>query len=65
MKNKTNAILSYYTSQSLCVTFDFLSYTHKVSNKGINANFVFPYSYSFLHYLHLKMLVNVKLEVSL
>ena len=31
------------------------SQTHKVGNNGINANFVFPHSYSFLHYLYLKV----------
>ena len=36
---------------------------HKVGNNGINANVVFPYSCNFLHYLDLKMLVNVKLDV--
>ena len=35
------------------------SRTHKVGNSGINANFVFPYMCSFIHYLYLKMLVNV------
>ena len=41
------------------------SQAHKVGNNGINANFVFPYIYicSFLHYLDLKMLVNVKLDL--
>ena len=38
--------------------------THKVGNKGINANFVFPFFCSFLHYLDPKMLANVKLDVS-
>ena len=37
---------------------------HKVGNDGINVNFVFPYICSFLHYLGLKMLVNVKLDVN-
>ena len=38
---------------------------HKVSNNDINANFTVPYIIcSFLHYLDLKMLVNVKLDVS-
>ena len=41
------------------------SHTHKVGNNGINANFVLPHSCSFLHYLYLKMLVSVKLDVSL
>ena len=36
------------------------SQTHKVGNNGINANFVFQHSCSFLHYLYLKILVNVK-----
>ena len=34
----------------------------QVGNSGINANFVFSYIYSFLHYFDLKILVNVKLE---
>ena len=38
--------------------------THKVGNDGINASFVFKYICSFLHYLDLKMLVNMKLDVS-
>ena len=38
--------------------------THKVGNNGINANFVFKYICSFLHYLDLKVLVNMKLDVS-
>ena len=40
------------------------SQTYKVGNNDINANFVFPYICSFLHYLDLKMLVNVILDVS-
>ena len=32
-------------------------------NNGINTNFVFPYNCSFLHYLDLYILVNVKLDV--
>ena len=32
------------------------SQTHKVDNNGINANFLFPYICSFLHYLDLKKL---------
>ena len=39
------------------------SQTHKVGI-NINANFVFPYICSFLHYLYLKMLVNVKSDIS-
>ena len=38
--------------------------THKFDNNGINANFVFPYICSFLHYFDLNMLVNNKLDVS-
>ena len=38
------------------------SQTHKVDNNGNNGNFVFPYICSFLRYLDLKMLVNVKLD---
>ena len=45
-------------------SYSTFSYTHKVSNDGINFNFVFPYICSFLHYLYLEMLVNVKLDVS-
>ena len=37
------------------------SQTYKVGNNGINFNFVFPYICSFIYYLYLKMLVNVKL----
>ena len=44
-----------------CSTF---SRAHKVGNIGINANFLFPYICGFLHYLYLKILVNVKLDVS-
>ena len=40
------------------------SHTHKVGNNDINANFVLSYICSFLHYLYLKMLVKVKLDVS-
>ena len=40
------------------------SQTHKVGKNGINANFAFPYVYTFLHYLHFMMLVIVKLHVS-
>ena len=40
------------------------SYTHKVGNNDIYVNLILPQSCSFLHYLHLKMLVNVKLDVS-
>ena len=40
------------------------SQTNKVGNNGINANFLFPYISSFLHYLDLKVLVNVKSAVS-
>ena len=39
------------------------SHTHKVGNNGINVNFVFPHSCNFLHYLYLKMLVNMKSDV--
>ena len=38
------------------------SHIQKVGNNGIVANFVFPYSCSFLYYLYFKMLVNVKLD---
>ena len=31
---------------------------------GINANFVFLYISTFIHYLYLKMLANVKIDVS-
>ena len=37
---------------------------HKHTKLAINANFVFPYICSFLHYLCLKMLVNEKLDIS-
>ena len=40
------------------------SQRHKVGNNGINANFVFPHICSFLHYLHLKMLVTADLDVN-
>ena len=40
------------------------SQTHKAGNNGINGNFVFPHTRSFLHYLHLKMLVTADLDVS-
>ena len=40
------------------------SQTYKVDNNGINANFVFPYICSFLHYLHHEMSANVKLEIN-
>ena len=53
-----NVYVSRYLDNS---TF---SHTHKVGYNGINANFVFPHTCSFLHYLYLKMLVNVKLDVS-
>ena len=36
----------------------------QIGNNGIDANFLFPYICSFLHYLHLLMLVNVKLDTS-
>ena len=39
------------------------SQIHKVGNNGINANFVFPYICSFLHFLDLRMLVKLKLDV--
>ena len=50
--------------QMLYVDYIYSSFsqTHKVGNNGINANFVSPYFCSFLHYLYLKMLINVKLE---
>ena len=35
-----------------------------VGNNGINANFVFLYISTFIHYLYLKMLTNVKIDVS-
>ena len=38
--------------------------THKVYSNAFNASFVFPYIYSLLHYLDLRMLVNVKLDVN-
>ena len=41
------------------------SQTHKLGNNYINANFVFAYICSFLHYLHPKMLVKGKLDVTL
>ena len=34
----------------------------RVGINGINANFAFPYIYSFLRYLDLRMLVNVKVD---
>ena len=37
---------------------------HNDGNNGIIAKFVFPYICSFPHYLYLKMLANVKLDVS-
>ena len=40
-------------------------HTHIVGNNGINANFVLPYTCSFLHYLHYMMLANVKLGRSI
>ena len=43
------------------VTF---SQTHKIGNNTINANFVFSFLGSFLHCLHHRMLVDVKLTVS-
>ena len=45
----------------LCSRF---SQTQTIGNNGINANFVFPYICSFLHYLDLTMLVDVNLDVS-
>ena len=42
------------------------AYAHKkIGNIGINANFVFPRNCSFLLYWHQKMLLNVKLDISL
>ena len=38
--------------------------THKITNIGIIANFVFPYIYSFLLYLYHMILVNLKLDIS-
>ena len=46
------------------VNFFTFSRTHKVGNNGIIANFIFPHSCSFLHYLYFKVLVNVKLDDS-
>ena len=48
----------------IIVTQSTFSHTHKVGNNGINANFVFPYICISLHYLCLKIVVNVKLDVS-
>ena len=47
----------------LYISFSSFSQTHKVGNVGIIANFVFPYIFSFLLYLHQLMLVNVRLEI--
>ena len=38
------------------------SQTHKIGNIGIIANFVSPYIYSFLPYLHHMVFANVKLD---
>ena len=40
------------------------SQTHKNATVGNIANFVFPYFCSFLHYLRLGVLVNIKLNIS-
>ena len=40
------------------------SQTHKVGNNDINADLVFPYISRFIHFLDLRMLVNVKLDAS-
>ena len=45
-------------------TYSTFSHTHKSGNNGINANFVSQCICSFLHYLYIKMLVNVKSDVS-
>ena len=37
--------------------------THNVDNVGIIANFVLPYIYSFIVYLHQLLLVGVKLDI--
>ena len=46
------------------VQYSTFSRIRKVGNNATNANFVLPHSCSFLHNLHLKMLVNVKSDVS-
>ena len=52
--------LCYLRKPRMCQST--FSHTHKVGNNSINANFVFPYI--FLHYLYLKIIVIVKLDVS-
>ena len=47
------------------LTHSTFSQTHKVGNNGISAYFVFPYICSFLHYLDAKILINMKLDVTL
>ena len=45
------------------VAYSTFSQAHKVCNNDINANFVFSFIWSFLHYLYHMILVNMKLDV--
>ena len=49
---------------SLMEFYSTFSQTRTVGNNSNNANCVFVESCNFLHYLEIKMLVNVKLDVS-
>ena len=64
----TSLSVHYFPVQNYCgskCAHPTFSQTHKVvNNNGINVNFVFSYIYSFLHYLDLKMIVTVKLDIS-